>query len=34
MKEEIIHRDFERSHRLANQKPGKNKPRPITIKFS
>ena len=33
MDEEITHQDIDRSHRLGNRKLGKNKPRPIIIKF-
>ena len=34
MDKEITHQDIVRSHPLGNGKPDKNKPRPITIKFS
>ena len=34
MDKEITHEDIVRSQCLGNQKPDKNKPQPITIKFS
>ena len=34
MDEKIKHQDIDKSHRLGNGKPDKNKPWPIIIKFS
>ena len=34
MDQEIAHQDTDRSHRLGNRKPDRNKPQPSIIKFS
>ena len=34
MNEEVTHQDIDRSYHWVNQKPDKNRPHPIIIKFS